>query len=188
MKTIAIIHGWAGGPRHTRKFVEALKVAGFKEVRDPFKADIVFAHSGGCYGVPAKVGAHLVVLHGPPYWPEKSIIHRVFGQIVSDSAKRINHQGLWHFLHKKFWEFYYILRFPGVMFRALRNHRKLDFLEELLHKKVLLIRNSDDRFCSPTIKAATAKYQNIAFEELPGLHDDFYVDPEPYIRLIKKHL
>jgi len=63
----------------------------------------------------------------------------------------------------------------------------LSFLDRL-NKKVILIRNSNDKFCSPKIKQAVSKMPDVRFYELPGEHDDYYTNPRPYIALIPKDL
>ena len=62
------------------------------------------------------------------------------------------------------------------------------FLELIKNKKVVLIRNQEDFLCSPEIEQAVKDYKNVRYLELPGGHDDFMTNPQPYIDLILKEL
>jgi len=52
----------------------------------------------------------------------------------------------------------------------------------------VLIRNQEDFLCSPEIEQAVKDYKNVRYLELPGGHDDFMTNPQPYIDLILKEL
>jgi hypothetical protein len=144
MKTVAIIHGWAGGPWLTRRFSQALAKAGFMLTKDPSKADIFFAHLAGCYRLPKRVRAKLVVLVGVPYWPDKSILRRVFKKKNTDWLTTQKSYGAVYATKKSVWEAIYIIIKPVVTYIALRDHDSLDFLNRLEDTKTLVIRNHDD--------------------------------------------
>jgi hypothetical protein len=188
MKTVAIIHGWAGGNWLTKTFTEYLKKSDFISTKRPAEADIIFAHSAGCYKIPKEAQAELIILHGPPHWPGKSIISRLAIHKFNDTRLLAKQQGWFYILKKLGWETIYIFVHPTVIFVALSNHRSLGFLEALKDKHVILIRNKNDRFCSPEIDGVIRAYKNIKFVELPGQHDDYYTNPKPYIDLLLKEL
>lgn len=66
MKTVTILHGWAGGWWHTREFTKELGRNDFEVIKDARIADVILAHSTGCYRLPEVSKAKLVVLHGAP--------------------------------------------------------------------------------------------------------------------------
>ena len=70
------------------------------------------------------------------------------------------------------------------MWLGILNNNKLSFLEHG-DRKVILVRNREDRYTTPDIKEIAKKYPNIKFVELPGLHEDYYENPKPYIDLLK---
>ena len=187
MKTVAIIHGWAGGPRITRYFANELAAAGFKVVKNPEQADIIFAHSAGVYKIPKNNGASLIIFHCPPYWPGKSIISRLFAHAASDAAEVAKHYGLGYLATRRLWETYYVFRHPSVTVAALRNKNNLEFLSRSV-RNALLTRNKLDKFCSPEIKEKVKPYKNIKYVEFPGGHDDYIRNPKPYIDLLLKEL
>lgn len=52
-KTVALIPGFTEGKWHTKRFKRALVRRGYHFVLQADHADIVIAHSGGCYEIPA---------------------------------------------------------------------------------------------------------------------------------------
>lgn len=188
MKTVIILHGWAGGWWHTREFTKELGRNDFEVIKDARIADVILAHSTGCYRLPEVSKAKLVVLHGPPYWPSRSILHRLFRKKGHDIGLRIKDRGLVFTLNRFIWEIIYVIIKPSYTFIALKNHRHLHFLDLLENKKVILIRNEDDYFCSPEIEEAIKEYENVRYVSLPGGHDDFMTNPQPYIDLLLKEL
>lgn len=188
MNKIAILHGWAGGNWHVKRFVKTLKENGFEARKRLADVDVIIAHSTGCYRLKENSDAKLILLIGPPYWPSKSVLHRVLKKKSHDTRLRIQQQGFLYTMNKFIWEIIYILIKPGYTFIALKNHRYLHFLDLLENKKIILIRNEDDYLCSPEIEEATKKYKNVRYVSLPGGHDDFMTNPEPYVEIIKKHL
>ena len=188
MKTVAIAHGWAGGRWHVRRFVKALKQSGFEERKRVANADVIVAHSTGCYRLKESTNAKLILLIGPPYWPTKSILHRLLKKKSHDTHHRLRNEGILFTINKLLFEIIYVIIKPSYTFIALKHHRYLHFLELIKNKKVVLIRNEEDYFCSPEIEKAVKDYKNIRYLELPGGHDDFMTNPRPYVDLILKEL
>jgi len=187
-QTVSILHGWAGGKWHTKEFVKSLKDAGFLISGNPSSADIIIAHSTGCYRLPTASKASLIVLMGPPYWPNKSIFKRLLNKKHHDNKLSAQKVSRGYVFKKTLWEAIYVFAKPSYTAVALRNHRNLSSLENIMNKKILLIRNSDDCFCSSEIHQAAKKYPNIRYLQLAGAHDDFYLNHAPYVDLIKQEL
>lgn len=188
MKTVAILHGWAGGKWHVKRFVRALKENDLATTKNSKNADIIIAHSTGCYRIKENAEAKCVLLLGPPYWPSKSILHRLLRKKAHDTHLRIKNEGILFTINKLIFEIIYVLIKPSYTFIALKHHRYLHFLDLLENKKVILIRNEEDYFCSPEIKDALKKYPSVRYVELPGGHDDFMTNPTPYIDLLLEDL
>lgn len=184
MKTVTILHGWAGGWWHVREFTKALKRAGFRVVKNPSQANVVIAHSTGCYRLNEGSKASLFILLGPPYWPSKSILRRLLLKKGHDTSLHLKDRGVIFAINKSIWEIIYIIIKPSYTFIALKHHRYLHFLDLLEGKRVILIRNEKDYFCSPQIKDAVQKFKNVQYVSLPGGHDDFMINPRPYIDLV----
>lgn len=186
--SVFIFQGWAGGKWHTRDFAKALQSNGFVVSDNSSNADIIVAHSTGCYGLPTDLKARLVMLMNPPYWPDKSILERLLKKKGHDTKLAHREHGKRYVFLKTLWEGVYIVTRPRYTVLAIKHHRKLDFLEHLEDKKVVLVRNENDYFCSPGIESAVKKYPNVRYIQLPGAHDDYYTNPKPYIDLLLKEL
>ncbi|MBX4191164.1 hypothetical protein KW794_03695 [Candidatus Saccharibacteria bacterium] len=190
MKTVVVIEGFSGGPMHTRQFRKALTEAGFKVIKDRKNADVIIAHSAGIYAVPTDAKAKLLMLIGPTYWPGQLLIKRTLRHARSSGSYHIKNFGWLSFLWKKLLEFYYIFRRHLYLWLGILNNNKLAHLNKLMNRsdqKTIIIRNSDDPYCSPSIKDKVRGPQTM-FVELPGVHDDFVTNPGPYIDLLLKEI
>lgn len=186
-KKVAIIGGWSEGPKHERRVRRELKRAGLEVINSGYKADVIITHSTGCYFLSYGQKQKLAVIINPPYWPGKSIVIRTFHHAVLQAPRQIKAWGSLYWLRHRCWNIFYILTAP---FRTVKIWRSLKaaLLEQLKHSNVLIIRNEGDVFCSPAIKKLSKQYKNTRVVQLPGLHDDLWVNPKPYIDLIRKEL
>jgi len=183
MINVAVKQGWAGGKWHTRQFEQALKAAGYS-ITDELNADVVVAHSIACYDLKIKSPATYFILIDPPYWPGKSILSRFIEKQKQDNRNLKNRFGQKYLLQKIAWGIFYIFARPQYTLIALRGSGQLGFLDELAGKNVLIIRNRQDQLCSADIKVALEAYPDFYYYELPGQHDDYYTNPQPYIDLL----
>ena len=186
MRTVAILEGWAGGPKLSKIFRHELANHDFEVIDSPKAANIVVAHSTGCYFLPGDMQAKLVMLINPPYWPGQSIITRFIKMSSNESRLLIEQFGWKRLITDRLLEVYYFLAKPLYTYSVIKNQSHLDFLDKLSGQKVLLIRNENDEFCSPKIKEVVSKHKNIRYLSLPGYHSDYYTNPRPYIDLLLK--
>jgi hypothetical protein len=136
--------------------------------------------------LPVKSPVNLYFLLDPPYWPGKSVYSRAVEKKRIDS-KMTNQAGGWTAVLKKtIWETIYIFKKPKYTSLALKNNQSLDFLIPLKSKQVILIRNKEDTFCSPDIQVALSSFPNVRYAVVPGGHDDYMTNPQPYIDLLYK--
>lgn len=190
MKTVAVIEGFAGGPMHTRQFRKALSQAGFKVVKDRRQADVIVAHSAGIYGIPAEAKAKLLMLIGPTYWPGRRLIKRTLRHTRSSGSYHLRKFGFRFYLWKKILEFYYFFRRHTYMWLGILHNNRLGHLNMLIHqpdRQTLIIRNREDPFNSPELKNKISG-SNLEYIQLPGVHDDYVTNPQPYIDLLKREL
>ena len=183
MINVAIKEGWAGGEWFTQPLRQALQANGYG-VTDILHADAVIAHSTACYDLTGKSPATVYILIGPPYWPGKNILSRVLAKKTAGNKTVRQNQGWKYWLKKTAHEVVYTIAKPGYTALALRSNNNLDFLLKLRTRSVYLVRNQNDYFCSADIQAALAAYPNVTYVALPGEHDDYYTNPQPYIDLI----
>lgn len=187
MINVAVIPGWGGGAWHVRNFIAALKASGY-EVTEPARADIIIAHSIACFDLPQKTPAVLYVLIDPPYWPGQSILQRWFKHARSGPGAPAGTTGIKDRLSYYFWCAVYVAAKPKYTWMVLEKSHSLSFLQTLSGKNVWIIRNQDDPFCSPDIQLPIASYKRVNLVDLPGGHEDYYANPQPYIALLPKQI
>lgn len=181
MQTVAIIHGWAEGKGQSRQFVHELAENGFKVINDVNGADIIFAHSSGCYLVPKHNKAKLILLVGLPYWPNRSLATGVIYKLFNEVRYHRRSKGLGWWLNKMLHNGWYILTKPQASYYLLTKHG-LDNLPDNTKRKVLLVRPSDDTLMHPEIKRLLN--QGYDCVEIAGAHDNCWMQPKPYIDLM----
>lgn len=188
MRTIAIIEGFSGGPINTRRFREELSEAGFKVIKNRQEADIIVAHSAGIYAVPINARAGLLMLIGPTYWPGRALLARLLKH-SSDSRKYyVTKFGRRYYARKKLLELYYFFTRNRYLWLGIIHNNRLSRLEKLISKperKIIIIRNQDDAYSGKQI-AQKIHAKNVKFIEMPGIHDDYYENPKPYVQLLMK--
>lgn len=186
MNTVAVVEGWAGGPKLSRKFRQQLTEKGFRISKNLKDADVIFAHSTGCYLLPANTKAKLIIAMDPPYWPGRAIMGRWLDLMRTDTTLLKSGAGASGFISKKLWETYYILTRPRFSWSVLTNQSDLSFLPKHQNTKIILLRNKNDEFCSPVIAERIKEYKNVRYIEVAGNHEDYYIHPKPYIELLVK--
>lgn len=177
---VALIYGYAEGPRIGKKFRESLVTSGHELVGID-KAEVIIAHSGGSFLIPDNHAANLVVLVDVPYYDS----HRSF---IKKLTKRVAEEGWSRESISKFaWNNWYVisdLKRSHQMYKAVIRGT----FYGLAGKKVLVIRNSQDVFGKLAQDKEEAQKAGWVATELPGTHDDLWINPEPYIKLAEKHL
>src|SRR5690348_14896227 len=82
--SVALLYGFGEGTWHGRRFRSVLETQGFTVADQAEEADIVIAHSAGCFYLPQTSKKQLTVLIGPPYWPGRSMVANFLRKAVSD--------------------------------------------------------------------------------------------------------
>jgi hypothetical protein len=184
MKSVAIIDGFAEGKWHHKLLRKELEHAGFATADSTETADIIMAHSAGCFFLPVSSKPQLIILIGPPYWPGRPLIVSMFKKIYLDFIYRLRERKLGYWLIKTFWNTVYIFGDLQHVIHVGRFARKRDLLDRLKNKEVVLIRNEDDAWCTPDLKNIPFKNKSVEFYALPGEHDDCWVNPQPYAKIL----
>jgi hypothetical protein len=152
------------------------------------QADVIIAHSTGCYFLPNKAKASLTILINPPYWPGEPIVERWLRMNKNETKFILRRFGWGTFLKNKLWEIYYIFAKPSYTWSVLKNQSHLDFINQFPDRNMVLARNTEDEFCSPQIEEIISSRKNFKYVEIPGYHSDYYTNPQPYIELLLKEL
>jgi hypothetical protein len=130
------------------------------------------------------------MLIGPTYWPGRPLIKRIAAHTRSTKRYHVENFGWWYYIWKKLLEIYYFFRRHIYMWLGIINNNRLGRLKKLVGqagRKTIIVRNRDDPFTSPELKYKL-KGTHVKFIELPGVHDDYCTNPQPYIDLLLKEL
>ncbi len=177
-KTFHIIYGWTEGKWHARHLITILEQAGLKQSSSIHEADIVIAHSAGCFIVPKTLETSLILFVGLPFWPGKSLLRRLIEKVQLDASSPYYTKLSW--AHKFFWNTTYFITKPFSTIRLWRASSRPNALLTLPVRAIVVL-NHQDSFCIPNI----TDYIENEVIALPGLHDDVWMNPEPYVRLMR---
>lgn len=187
MKTYAILHGWAEGPWQSRKFEEQLQSKLSLSEDIPTNADLIIAHSLGCFLVPENAKAKYIVLIGPPYWPKRSVIKSLVLKLASELKSHRKASSIRWWGNKIMHNVWYIFSRPkNTVLGVIRRHPK--YLPGSSDRKVILVRPSQDTLCHPDIFSLIGAERKYEFVEIKGAHDDCWFEPKEYVDLLLKEL
>lgn len=181
--TVAIIHGWAEGKRLSKRFADILTKRGFKVVNDPAVADVVFAHSLGCYLLPPDSKARRVLLVGVPLVPTERLPVALVRKLAKEARHHRAHDELGWWYKKLAYGFWCAVTKPHHIY-YLFSKRNSTYLPNADDRRVLVVRPTDDPFMPAETNHLLEKrgYRRV---ELEGMHDDCWLDPEMYADLLE---
>jgi hypothetical protein len=182
--TVCIVYGFAEGPAMGRRLRLALEQAGFETVSNPARADIILAHSGGCFVLPEKHQAKLVILIGPPHWPGKSLLMAIAQKAWLDMRAHRQGRKLAGWLKKAGWNLVYGANIRRNM--DMQRGRKQGSLWQTNAARVVMVRNHQDTFCTPKVHSLPFKTPPIIVEMI-GQHDDCWIAPQKYVDIVQLH-
>jgi len=182
MPSVCVIYGIAEGRHVGVNFEKLLKQAGYSLQDDPKVAEIIIAHSGGCYLIPENNRANCVLLIDMPFWPRKSLFSSFVQKFFRDLKFSFKFRYKRWYIYKTFWNLLYGLNiFRGVrMYRGKKQNKPWG----IKVPKLIVVRNENDTFCMPDLDQLPFVYKP-QLVDLPGEHDDCWVNPERYLELIK---
>ena len=178
--TVALVYGFSEGHKISKKLQQQVRDSGYSLTNNVSEADVIIAHSGGSYMLPKEFKAKLVVLINPPTIPNNRMIMALIHKIAKENKDKI-------WLSKSTLNIYYFLIRPllWLMKQAVQN-RSWPNVEG--SQKVIIVRNLSDTFTDSEILKIITETNNWTYEIFDGQHDDLWMNPEPYIELIKKVL
>ena len=187
MRTVSILHGWSEGRWHTRQLVKELEGQGLEVIKQVEKADVIIAHSLGALMVPEKTTAGLILLIGVPYWPGRSVLKSMEMNLRHEASMK--HSLIW-WLRRSAWATFYVLKKMRTNYKTLKGRTKGDLRLPTLtsNRQVVMVRNQLDPFTHPKIQKLLPTTKKYKLVELPGGHEDWWINPQPYIDLLLKHI
>ncbi len=177
--TYAVSYGFAGGPLHSRKMDRLLQASGYVSV-DAQEADIIIAHSAGCWFIPNSAQPKIVLYVGMPLaqdnpwqtWLTANVNHRRNGLLLNVQ--------LW------FKNMYYASLQPRRNIKIVRMGKRAQSVI-LPGVRAVFIANQHDPWPRADILGRYLDKHSWAFISLPGTHDDIWLHPERYTSIINHY-
>ena len=158
-----------------------LEQAGYEVISDASQADIIIAHSGGCFALPDHVRARKIVLVGITYWPGRSLAGSMVRKVIDDLHEHHREGELRFWLQKSWFNLLYAFRITQglCMLRGRHDGRVWRY-----GKQVVVVRYSHDTFCTPDL--GTLPFTDPPkIVQLPGHHDDCWRKPAAIVRIVQ---
>ncbi len=175
--TVYIAYGWPEGNKHSKQFRKILKDSGYQISNHSKEADIIVAHSAGCYMLPADLKAKVILLIGLPNWPNKPLI-----RCTNEKVRQEIKDSYW--FKKTFWHLIYAVSQPIRPLIVYKNYKR-KYLPEFKNSQVILIHNRFDTFMQKEASNQLAQKRNWPLKQLDGQHDDLWQNTQSYLAIIK---
>ena len=176
----AISYGFVSGPAHSRGFRKLLSELGFRQEAVK-RAEVIFAHSAGCWLIPDTAQPQLVVYVGMPLtmarprsaWLSANVASFRKGKILANLNVRIKNS-------------YYALSQPRRNLGIMRN-AKIGKPSTFPKAQSVFIANRNDPWPQGPVLDEFIATKPWAFISLPGTHDAIWEDPRTYTAIINHY-
>ncbi len=160
---------------------------GFEYTSDPAQADILIAHSAGCWEVADQNNSKLLVLIGLPLNIHQPVRTLFKSGLMSFQVSASNRR-----LKKLFWirliNCHYALLEPRRNYRIIKSAKQQPTKPELQSANVLYIVNAKDPWQRVDAYKKPSKSSNYALIKMAGSHEDIWERPMIYADLINKYV
>jgi hypothetical protein len=177
---VYIAYGWPEGPWQSRKLTTALQKSNYQVTKSLEEADIILSHSAGCYILPSKVSAKLILLIGIPNWPNRIVFKCAMEKVrLEPKDSKLLYKTVRHVLYGLFR--------PIRLYTLVKTYRR-QALPEFKGSQVVVVHNQLDTFMNETVSRKLANQNKWLYKNLNGQHDDLWDNPSPYVEIIEEQL
>jgi hypothetical protein len=185
--TLAIIYGFAEGPKVSKRLRQLLQRMGFDVIDDPKKADIIITHSGGAYYLPDDLEGKTVLLVAPTYWRKKdSLVLSSLIKLYKEAWQAIRKQYLGLWLEKSCMNALYAF---GDVPSSVRMYRKAKLAGRIFPlcnaRRVGIISQRGDTWSGHLEDIVVADYSRYCLISNSGSHDNLWIHPKDYAAVIQ---
>lgn len=173
--TVAIVYGFAEGKWHGRKLRRELSNAGFRFTHDLQAADIVIAHSAGCYLLPPDMNARLIVHSGYTYWSGRKLLD----SLLQNLRLEYQQHGFIKWFVRCTINDLYMLNLSHTI-RTVRGWpNRVQFLKNLQTTRHVFICSRHDPYCQPRQLMQHTRQEH-TYISTAGNHNALWDDPANY--------
>ena len=176
---IYVAFGWPEGEWHGKQFKEKLEKAGYQITNTPNQADIIVAHSAGCYMLPDSLTAKLILLIGTPNWPGKPLIKCTLEKVTLEKKNT-------YWYKKTLFHVIYGICQPRRLLNVYLSYRK-KHIPLIKKAKVVAVHNRQDTYMEDATNRKLARERGWSYIDLEGQHDDLWQNHQPYLDLIEQN-
>lgn len=184
-RTYALVYGFLAGPGNGRKLRSLLEAEGLRPADKTKDADILIAHSAGCWMIPADSKARLVVFIAMPFAQDdpKRTFRRANLQNTVTAFK--DHRAL-DLLARMRFSLYYGLAQPRRNYAITKQARdpRPNILPDASH---VFIANRQDPWVNTPQLDDLSTSKPWAFIGMSGSHDDIWKHPDRYSPIIRHY-
>jgi len=185
--TYAIKYGFLGGPLVSRKFEELMKDAAFDSSQASEDADIIIAHSAGCWDLKQIKNAKILLMIGMPL---RNPSPKTSFQVNRARTKEyFFNKHLVNGAQMSLLNTYYAITQPRRNLDIVKNAKNYQNSISIPDtKQIVFIANKNDPWphLDSKLQELMDSY-NWTFIHLPGSHDDIWEHPERYVDIIKHY-
>jgi hypothetical protein len=174
----AYSYGLVGGQANSRKMTKLLHNAGYHLAKTPSEADIIIAHSAGCWLIPRDVSPKIVIYIGMPL--VQSNLRQSF---LSANLLSFKREYILRTLRTKLLTSYYSLRQPVRNLNIIRMAKTAKPVLVPEAVTVFIANRHDPWPQSEKLENYTKKYP-WTFINMSGTHDDIWEHPDRYVAII----
>lgn len=183
-----ISYGFLGGKPHSKHMRQLLEARGFVPASSMQAADIIVAHSAGCWLLKDFMRAKLILLVGMPL--QHGHTARMFMKANKANGQVFwrNHH-LWHGMRIFFWSTAYGILQPRRNIRIVHSTNKRTNAFPIFSPKqqVVFVANHFDPWPhSPELRELVAS-QPFAFLSMPDSHDNIWEMPGYYVEVLEHY-
>lgn len=186
--TYHILYGFLCGPAHSKQLRDKLDQLGFQQNEDAANSDLLIAHSAGCWDVPDKNNAKLIVLVGMTLANQNSFKSFIRSNYANFTLALKTHKLFSSLSGILLKNCYYAVKQPIRNYKIARNIGAQRQLHEYPQAEVIFIANSDDPWPHVSDLQTILDKKNYQLVEMPGAHDNIWGDPDSYIKLIEQNV
>ncbi len=180
--TYSISYGFLGGSAHSRKLRSTIKGRGLKPAAKIEEADVIIAHSAGCWQIPNNASARLVIFIGMPLAQDNP--GKIFRKANANGLlAAVSSFQLLSWTGGLFIDLYYAVKQPRHNWAIIRHagQAKPSILPRASH---VFITNRHDPWVQSKQLDQLLESKDWSFIELPGSHGDLWRHPEQYAPII----
>ena len=177
--TFAICYGFMEGTDHGKKLSRLLEKNGYRKAKKS-SADIIIAHSAGCWLIPPDANPKIVVYIGMPL-----VMARPTKTWINASLTSLMHDPIIRNLNVRLKNTYDGMAHP---IRNLQIMRQPKIAQPVIfpQAKSIFIANRYDPWPKGQYLDSLIENKPWAFIGMPGAHEHLWEEPKSYVAIIKK--